>query len=129
EELAVEIVLAGRRVARERDAGARVLAEVSVDHRADVDRRPHVARDAVQAAIDDSALVVPRAEDGADRGPQLLARILGERVASPLQDLRLEGGDQLLQVLDGELVVRLDAARVLLRLEQELEGVALGARG
>jgi hypothetical protein len=49
-------------------------------------------------------------------------------VAGPLQDLRLEGGDELLQVSTARLVVRLDAARVLLRLEQELEGVALGAR-
>ena len=42
--LAVEDLLAGVRVARERDARARVVAHVAEDHRHDVDRGPEVVR-------------------------------------------------------------------------------------
>ena len=42
--VAVELVLAGVRVAGERDAGARVVARVAEDHRLDVDGGPLQAR-------------------------------------------------------------------------------------
>ena len=43
EELAVELLLAGRWIARERDAGAGIVAEVAEHHRHDVDRRAEVS--------------------------------------------------------------------------------------
>ena len=79
--LAVELVGAGRGIAGEGDAGGAVVAHVAEDHRLDVDRGAPIGRDVVQAAIGDGALVHPRAEDGADRAPELLLRVLREGLA------------------------------------------------
>ena len=59
EELAVELVLAGRGVAGEGDAGCRCRAHVAEHHGLDVNRGAPALRDAVQAAIGDRALVHP----------------------------------------------------------------------
>jgi hypothetical protein len=123
--LAVEEVLAGRGIAGEGDAGPGVLAEVAEDHRLHVDGGAPRLGDAVQLAVEVRAIVVPRAEHGADGAPELGVRILGELDAAPLADGRLELGDQLAQVVGGELGVELDAARVLLGLEQLLERIDL----
>ena len=77
-ELAVERLLAGRRVARERDAGRRGLAPVAEDHRLDVDGGAPVVGDVVEPAVGLRALVVPGPEDRADRAPELLARVVRE---------------------------------------------------
>ena len=81
QELAVEALLAGRRIAREGDAGRRGLAHIAEHHRLHVDPSAPAFRNIVQPAIGDGALVHPRAEHGADRAPQLLMRILGKRLA------------------------------------------------
>ena len=78
QELAVEPVLARRGIAREADAGARALAAVAEHHLADVRGRAEVVGDVVRAAVDVRARRAPGAEDGRDREPQLLARILRE---------------------------------------------------
>ena len=72
QKLAVDALLAGGRIAREGDAGRAVVAEVAEHHRLHGDRGAPVARDVVELAVGDRAIVVPRAEHRADRLPQLL---------------------------------------------------------
>ena len=81
EELAVEAGLAGRRVAREADAGRRAVALVAEHHLHDVHGRADVVRDAVRAPVDLRARVLPRLEDREHRAAQLLARVLREVAA------------------------------------------------
>ena len=81
QELAVELLLAGRWIAREGDAGRRRLAHVAEHHGLHVDRGAPALRDVVQAPIGDGALVHPGAEHGADCAPELLVRVLRERRA------------------------------------------------
>ena len=123
EVLAVEDVLAGGRVAGEGDAGARVVAHVAEDHELDVDGRAPGLGDVVHLAVGDGPVVHPGAEHGADRAPELLAGIVGEFLAGLLLDGRLEAGDQVLEVGGGQVGVGLDAAGVLLLLDDGLEGV------
>ncbi|KTT89630.1 hypothetical protein NS44R_14985, partial [Mammaliicoccus sciuri] len=59
QELAVELALAGRRVARERNAGRRGLAHVAEHHRLHVDRGAPRLRNVVQLAIGHRAGVHP----------------------------------------------------------------------
>ena len=94
QELAVEPLLAGRRIAREGDAGRRGLAHVAEHHGLDVDRGAPAFRDVVQPAIGDGALVHPRAEHRADRAPQLLVRVLRERLALLLLEPLLVAADE-----------------------------------
>ena len=81
EVVAVRDLLAGRRVARERHAGARVLAAVAEHHRHDVHRGAEVVADLVLTPVVDRPLAVPRAEDGVDRQAQLVLRVLREVLA------------------------------------------------
>ena len=86
EELAVELLRAVGRVARERDAGAGRVARVAIDHGLHVDGGAPLGGDVVLAAIDDGAVVHPGAEHGADRAPELLPRVLREVLAGALLD-------------------------------------------
>ncbi len=121
QELAVEELLAGGRIAGEGHAGGAVVAHVAEDHRLDVDRRAPLGRDAVEAAVGDGPRIHPRAEDGADRSPQLFFGVLGKVLAEGLLDLVLEQADQLLHVLGAQLGVERHAALVLHVLENVLE--------
>ena len=56
QELAEDLALASRRVAREGDAGARVVAHVAEDHGHHADRRAQVVRDLELVAVVDGAL-------------------------------------------------------------------------
>ena len=60
---------------------ARVVAEVAEHHRLHVDGRAPVVGDVVELAVGLRALVVPGPEDGADRAPELLARLVGKVLA------------------------------------------------
>ena len=111
QEFAVELLLAGRRIAREGDAGRRGLAHVAEHHGLHVDRGAPAFRNVVQAAIGDGALVHPRAEHRADRAPQLLVRVLRERLAVLLLDALLVARDQLDPVVGGEVGVERVAVR------------------
>src|SRR5690349_16647725 len=64
---AVQAVLARGWVAGEGDAGARVFAEVAVDHRHDVDGGAHAVRNVVEFAVVDRAAGVPALEHRGDR--------------------------------------------------------------
>ena len=116
QELAVELLDAVGRVARERDAGAGVVARVAVDHRLHVDGGAPLGRDVVLAAVDDGAVVHPGAEHGADGAHQLVPGRRREVLAGALLHERLEAGDELLQVVDRELRV-LDVLVIALVLE------------
>ena len=116
EEFAVELLRAVGRVARERHAGAGVVTGVAIDHGLHVDGRSPFGGDAVLAAIDDGAVVHPRAEHGAGSAPKLLPRVLREFLAGALLDQRLETGDEFLLVGGGELRV-FDVRVILLVLE------------
>ena len=93
--LAVEQVRAGRRIAREGDAGGAIVAHVAEHHGLHVDRGAPALGNRMQAAIGDGALVHPRVEHRADRAPELLARLLRERLAGALlDDLLVLGHDR-----------------------------------
>ena len=91
QELAVELLVAVGGVAGEGHAGAGLVAGVAVDHGLHVDGGAPFGGDVVLAAVDDGAVVHPRAEHGADRalraGPTGSA---GKSLAGALLDERLE---------------------------------------
>src|SRR5947207_3016627 len=84
EELPIELLFAGRRVAGECHSGRGALAPIAEHHRLNVHRGAPLLRDPVEPAVLLRAGVVPRPEDRADRAPELLARIVREgRAAAP----------------------------------------------
>ena len=119
--LAVELVVAGRRVAGEGHAGRRVITHVAKDHGLDVDRGAPVVGDALDAAIGNGALAVPRREDSTNSAPQLLARVVREVLAQNLLDLGLEARGQIFKVLGRDVGVRRIATRFLNLIEHAVE--------
>ena len=112
--LAVELVLAGGRVAGEGHAGGRGVAHVAEDHALHVAGGAPLAGNALDLAIGNGAAAVPTLEHGADGPPKLLLRIVGEGPAQHLLHLLLELLAELLQVVGRHVGVGL----VLLRLLQ-----------
>ena len=127
QELAIELGGAGRGAAREGDAGGRGLAHIAEHHRLDIDGGAPARRYGMQLAVFDGARIHPRAEHGADRAPELLARILREGLAAlALDELEIGPGEGL-PVLRREIrVLHMAAARFHL-LERVLEDVMLDA--
>ena len=82
QEFAVELLLAGRRIAREGDAGRGIVAHIAEHHRLHIDRGAPAFGNVVQPAIGVGARIHPGAEHGADRAPQLLLRVLRKRLAA-----------------------------------------------
>src|SRR5207237_1318793 len=109
--LAVEARLAGGWVAREADAGGAVLTQVAEDHSLDIHRGAPGAGYLIHAAVGDGSGVLPGAEDGAYRAPELLPGVLGELNALALEDLRFELAHELLEGGCGQLGVEFDAER------------------
>ena len=99
EKLAVELFHAVRRIARERHARPRLIARVAVHHRLHVDGRAPLRRNVVLAAIDDCAIVHPRAEHRADGSHQLVPRRGREILADAILDQLLEAAHEFLQVV------------------------------
>ena len=125
QELAVEEVLAAGGIAREADAGGRIVALVAEHHGLDVDRGAPGRRDAVQLAVGVGAVIFPRIEDGHDGALELLVRVGREIGAHALLDLRLELLHQLLQRARRKIGVVLGAGGLLLLGQQHLEGVVV----
>src|SRR5262249_43401881 len=73
---AEDAALARRRIARERDAGRAVVAQIAEHHRLHRHRGAPIGRDIVKLAISDRARIFPRAEHRLDRAPQLIPRIV-----------------------------------------------------
>ena len=76
QKLAVELLVANRRIAGETDARGTGVAEIAEDHRLHVHRRAQIVRDVVNAAIVLGAIVLPGTEYCVARHDQLLVRIL-----------------------------------------------------
>ncbi len=128
QELAVQPALARRRVAREADTSARALAAVPEHHLHDVDRGPEIVRDLVRLPVDLRARRVPGVEDRAVRALQLRRGVLRERRPGlGLVDLG-ERGDELAEVVGGEVDVLRDSALGLQVRERLLEAVPVDAR-
>ena len=123
QELAVELFRAGRRAAREADAGRRAIAGVAEHHLLHVDGGADVIGDVVDAAILLRARVLPRAEHRVARALELLDRILRKRLAGLVLDDLLVARDHLAQRRLVEIGVGLHAARFLHRVELVLEHV------
>jgi len=113
QDVAVQHLLAGATVARERDAGPGVVAHVAVDHGDHVHRRAEVVRDAVDLAVVGRPARVPALEHRLDRAPQLRRRVLGKRRPALRLDDRLEFLHQRLQVVGGEVDVARDLTTLL----------------
>ncbi len=130
QELAVELLEAVRRVARESHARSGPIPRVAIDHRLHVDRRAPFRRDVVLAAVNDRAIVHPRPEHGADGPHQLVPRRIRELLAGAHLHQRLEAGDQLPEIVNGQpgildvLVIPL----VLDRVNHHLERVVILVR-
>ena len=129
EELAVEFVGAVGGIAGERDAGARGLTGVTVDHGLNVDGGAPLGGDAVFGAVNLSAIIHPRTEDGTGGAAELVPRIVRERFSRALFNESLEAFDELLLVGGGQLAVD-DVAvvgLVLERVNDGLEGIVVFA--
>ena len=105
EELAVEFVGAVGWVTGEGDAGAGVVTGVAIDHGLDVDGGAPLGGDVVFAAIDDSAVIHPGAEDGAGGTTELVPDAVGEAFAGAFFDECLEAFDQFFLVVGGEVAI------------------------
>ena len=118
QKVAVELLGAVGRVAREGDAGRGGLALVAKGHGLNVDGGTELVGDTVLLAVDAGALIHPAAEDGLDGKAQLKLRIVREdgltvddlelRVQGGLDVIgedALEGLNELLQVLSRKLGV------------------------
>ena len=123
EKLPEERALTRRRVPREADARARGVARVPEHHLDDVHSGAEVVRDVVRAAVDLGARRLPRVEDGARGAAELLRGILGERLSHLALVDRLIGGDQLAEVVGGQVDVLAGAPPLLEGLELTLEQV------
>ena len=123
--LAVEDLLAGVRVARERHAGARVVAHVAVDHGDHVDRGAEVVGDLLVVAVVHGPLAKPAGEDGLDREVELLVRVAREVATGVLADDPLGLLDDLAQGGGVEVGVLGGAVTRLGRLEGVIEPLAL----
>ena len=121
QELAVELLFAGRRIAGEGNAGRRRVAHIAEHHGLHVDRGAPALGDIVQLAVGDGAMVHPAGKDRADRAPELLLRLLRKRLAQFLLDLRLVERDHLLPFGGGEFGIELVAEAGLFVLEDFLE--------
>ncbi len=93
QELAIEARLAGGRIAREGHPGGRGVAHIAEHHRLHIDRGAPAFRDVVHAAIELGPFVHPAGEHRADRPPQLVLRILRERLAAFAEHQGLVVGD------------------------------------
>ena len=78
EKFAVKLLVAGRRIAGEGDAGRRSVAAVAEHHRLDIDRRSPALRNVVQTPVGSGAGRLPRQEHRSDGPPQLLLDVFGE---------------------------------------------------
>ena len=104
---AVELVVAGGRVAGESHAGGAVVAHVAEHHGLHIDSGAPIVGNTLNLAVADSLLAVPALEHGFDTAFHLSFGIIGELGAEHLFHLNLESVGQLHQVLGSQLGVAL----------------------
>ena len=88
-----------------RNTGTTVITTVAKDHRLDVDSRSDRIINLFLAAVDDGALIVPRAENGGDCRIKLLVGILWEILTSLLDNVGLVIITKALQALSRDFQV------------------------
>ena len=128
QELAVELLFAGRRVAGEGDAGRRGVAHVAEHHGLHVDGGAPAFRDAVQTPVRDRARVHPGAEHRADRAPQLVVRVLRKIAAGLRLYALLVARDHLDPVVRRQVGVEHVTLALLVFFQDLLEVVMLDAQ-
>ncbi len=121
QELAVIALLAGGRVAGERDARGRGVAHIAEHHRLNVHRRAPAGGDVVHAAIGDGPVIHPGAEHRPDRAPELVAGIGGEREIKRALNGLLVLRDHLFPLFSGDFGVQIVVALFLEGLKDLLE--------
>ena len=109
EELGVEARLARAGVPREAHPGPRRVSQVAEHHRHDGHGGAPFLGHAVDAAVLGRLLGEPGVEDRVHRQAELLAHVLGKRLASPRRDLLLVRVDELAQLVGGDVRVGRDA--------------------
>ena len=122
QELAVQLLFAGGRVAGEGYAGARGLAHIAEYHGLYVYSSAPAVRDVVHAAVGVRTRIIPRAEYRADSLHQLLLRVLREIFAEGLLVVILEQNDQLGHIVRVQFIIHLNALFVLYLVDKLLEG-------
>ena len=105
EKFAVEFVDSVGGIAGERDAGAGGLTGVAIYHGLDVDGGAPLGGDAVFGAVNLSAIIHPRTEDGTGGAAELVPRIIWEGFSGAVFDEGLEALDEFLLVGGGQLAV------------------------
>ena len=123
--LAVEDVFTRRGVARECHARRRIGAHVAEHHGLYRYGRTPFGGDVVEFAVEDGAVVHPRAEHGAYGAPELLPRACGEVLAGLFLDGGLELFDQFFQVFGRQVGVVLHAALLFHLVDNLLERVVV----
>ena len=122
QEFAVELLLAGRRIAREGDAGRRGLAHIAEHHGLHVDRGAPAFRNIVQAAIGDWRAAFIHEPNTAPMAPQSCScGSCGKSLAELVLDALLVAHDQLGPVVGGEFGVERVALPLLVVVEHFLE--------
>ena len=122
--LAIELVVAGGRVAGESHASGAGVTHIAEDHRLHIDCGAPVVRNALNLTIADSLLTIPALEHGLDAAFHLCLGIIGELGAQDLFHLQLEVLCQLLQVVGSQLGVALIAVALLVAVQHIVQLLA-----
>ena len=118
-------MLARRGIAREGNAGGGCLSAIAEHHGLHVHRRAPIVGDVIHAPIGLRARRLPRPEHRADRAPELIAHIVGERPAQFLLHMRLVAVRDALQVFGFQIGIVLVAFVFFLLIEDFLERAML----
>jgi len=121
QELAVELIGASRRISRETHTCSAGVAKIAIDHRLHVDGCTEHVVDVVDTAIVLGAVVLPGTEHSVASHDELFARILREIALRVFLDNLLVFNDHFLQVLGGQIRIKLCLALFLLGIEHFVE--------
>ena len=113
EVIAVSAGRARRWIARKRNPRTGIRAEIAEHHRADVDGRAKVMRDALTSTVEARAICVPRVKYSADGKVELLTWMLRKVDSALVADDLFVRMHQVLQILNVEIYVRLNTLHCL----------------
>ena len=121
QKLAVEILVADRRITRKSDARTASFSQVAEHHRLHINRCAEIVRDVVDAAIMLRPIVLPRAKYGVTRHHKLFFGILREVALGVLLDDLLVLFDDFLQRLGVKVGIELRLLLLFLAVENVLK--------
>ena len=124
---AVKLLRPGRRIAREDNAGRALVAAIAEHHGLNGDGSPPAVGNVMQAPIGDGTRVLPRAEHGGDRAPELVVEVLRERLAELALDESLVATDDRHPILRRKLSVVFESLEIFEVLEDLLEQLVVDA--